>query len=180
MNLPDLIETDRLTLRPLRASDAGPMTHYSGDRRVAEMMEHIPHPYPPGAAAAYIERVLAKRLPEQVWVLDAGRIEGPEFIGLIRLRKEGADAARLDYWVGPPFWNTGYASEAALALIEAARGAGLARVEARLIAGNEASAHVLANAGFRETGGGEVFSVGRDAMAPFRLYARSFAEGGKA
>ena len=38
--LPDRIETERLTLRRPRASDAGPMSLYAGDRRVAEMLEH--------------------------------------------------------------------------------------------------------------------------------------------
>ena len=39
------LATERMTLRPLRRSDAGPMSLYAGDRRVAEMLENVPHPY---------------------------------------------------------------------------------------------------------------------------------------
>lgn len=171
MRLPDVIETERLTLRPPRPADSGPMAHYAGDRRVAEMLEHVPHPYPPGAAEAFIERAAA-RLGEHVWAMDASRIEGPEFIGLVSLKRDAEDVARqrLGYWVGPPFWNTGYASEAAAAVVDAGRAAGLAQLDARIAGGNEASAHVLVNAGFRETGAGEFYSVARGAMTPHRLF----------
>ncbi|QIE54751.1 GNAT family N-acetyltransferase [Pikeienuella piscinae] len=178
MRLPDKIETERLTLRPPRPADSGPMTLYAGDRRVAEMLEHVPHPYPPGAAEAFIERAAAMRAAEHVWVMDAGRIDGPEFIGVISL-KPGADNAvrrRLGYWVGPPFWNTGYASEAAAAVVRAARAAGAEHLDARVVSGNEASAHVLINAGFVETGEEEFFSVGRGAMTPHRLFSLDLTE----
>lgn len=182
MNLPEVIETGRLALRPLRAADAGPMAYYAGDRSVAEMLEHVPHPYPPGAAEAYIERVLANRVPEQVRVLDASRIEGPEFIGLVRMRRvdETGETQRISGWVGSPFRNTGYANEAGVALIRAARDIGVKRFQARIIDGNDVSAHLLLNAGFVETGRGEVFSVARGAMAPSRCFTLEFQQEGRA
>ncbi|MFV0472973.1 MAG: GNAT family N-acetyltransferase [Pikeienuella sp.] len=188
MSLPDppgppgLIETERLSLRPLRAADAGPMALYAGDRRVAEMLEQVPHPYPPGAAEAYIERIAAGRGDERVWAMDATRIDGPEFIGVVSLRpdREADGAWRLGYWVGPPFWNTGYASEAAAGIVGAARRAGIGRLDARILKANEASAHVLLNAGFVETGEGETFSVAQDAMTPCRLFSFDPTGGGGA
>ncbi len=41
-----VIATERFTLRPLRASDAGLIEHYTADRRVAEGTRAIPHPLP--------------------------------------------------------------------------------------------------------------------------------------
>ena len=38
------IRTDRFVLRPLRASDAGMIAHYTADKRVAEGTRAIPHP----------------------------------------------------------------------------------------------------------------------------------------
>ncbi len=57
----ETIRTERLVLRPLRASDAGPITLHASDERVARMTAAIPHPYPPGAADAFIEGTLSGR-----------------------------------------------------------------------------------------------------------------------
>ena len=168
MTFPDTIESERLTLRRPRLSDAGPITLYVGDKRVAETLTSVPHPYPPGAAEAFINRCLSDVSREHVWVMDALKIDGPEFIGAISLKtKDGGH--ELGYWVGPPFWNTGYASEAAAAVVGMAKAAG-ASVTAEIVEANEASAHVLLNAGFREEGRAEVFSVALGAMAPMRCF----------
>ncbi|MEO0999079.1 MAG: GNAT family N-acetyltransferase, partial [Pseudomonadota bacterium] len=121
---------ERLFLRPLRASDAGLVTLYAGDRRVAEMTTSIPHPLPPGAAEAFVERSLLPGARERVWVMDAAPIEGPELVGLISAEDEGAGVYEMGYWVGPPFWNTGYATEALALLADHLLGAGAARLRA--------------------------------------------------
>ena len=54
-----VIATERFTLRPLRASDAGMIAHYTADRRVAEGTRAIPHPLPPGASDSFVARALA-------------------------------------------------------------------------------------------------------------------------
>jgi RimJ/RimL family protein N-acetyltransferase len=165
------LATERMTLRPLRRSDAGPMSLYAGDRRVAEMLENVPHPYPPGAAAAFIARVLSGAMEERVWVMDATPSDGAEFIGVIGLRPAEPGIVRLGYWVGPPFWGAGYASEAAGAMVAALREAGVTLIEARVVAHNDASARVLENAGLRETGMAEFYSVVAGGMVPHRLFA---------
>lgn len=169
MDFPDILETERLTLRRPRPSDAGPMSLYVGDARVATMLARVPHPYPPGAAENFIARSLADKTAEHVWVMDGLKAGGPEFIGVVSLRPKGRDAV-LGYWVGPPFWNTGYASEAAIAVVAAAREAGCARLTAEAGLANEASAHVLAHAGLVETGRGEAFVVALNEMRPVRLF----------
>jgi RimJ/RimL family protein N-acetyltransferase len=173
MQFPEVLETERLTLRRPRASDAGPISLYAGDKRVAEMLESVPHPYPPGAAEAFIATSLKPDAVEHVWVMDALKIDGPEFVGVIGVRRTDG-VPRIGYWVGPPFWNTGYASEAAKAVIAAAKVAGVEAVEARIVAGNEASGHVLTNAGFRETGTGEFYGVAAGKMLEHRLFTLVF------
>lgn len=175
MRFPLVIETERMTLRRPRHSDVGPMTLYAGDRRVATMLTSVPHPYPAGAAVSFVERSLAGTAKEHVWIMDAVKIEGPEFIGAISLKAKGDDVFELGYWVGPPFWNTGYASEAAAAVVAAGRAAG-ARLTAQVAEENEASAHVLVNAGFRETGEGETFNIARGEMTRMRLFALAMDE----
>ncbi len=46
-----VIETERLCLRPARKSDIGLLSLYAGDHRVAMNTRSIPSPLPPGAAA---------------------------------------------------------------------------------------------------------------------------------
>ncbi|MEO1611361.1 MAG: GNAT family N-acetyltransferase [Pseudomonadota bacterium] len=179
MELPETLETERLTLRPLRASDAGPMSLYAGDRRVAEMLENVPHPYPPGAAEAYIERCASGAGDELVWALDATKIDGAEFLGVISLRPDDEPRVmRVGYWVGPPFWRTGYAREAAVAVVDAAQRAGVAAIVARIFAGNEASAQVLRAAGLAEVGRGETFGVASGRLRTDRRFHLAFALAG--
>lgn len=168
MSYPDVIETERLTLRRPRASDAGPIALYAGDLRVARMTTSIPHPYPPGAAEGFVERTLKDTTREHAWVLDATKIDGSEFVGVISLIAR-EDHTEIGYWVGPPFWNIGYASEAALAVVSVADTGPLS---ARVSVENEASAHVLANAGFVEAGRSEAFCVALNKMTSVITYRR--------
>ena len=65
-----VIETERLILRPLRRSDAGPLSIFAADERVAQMTRDIAHPLPPGAIESLIANALADDRTEDVWVLD--------------------------------------------------------------------------------------------------------------
>ncbi len=48
------LETQRLWLRWPRAADAAEIAHLVGDAEVACATARIPHPYPPGAADAFV------------------------------------------------------------------------------------------------------------------------------
>ena len=69
--LQPVIETARMILRPLRASDVGLMTLYAADRRVAQMTTSIPHPYPPGAAEQFVARATRPDRTDFTWAMDA-------------------------------------------------------------------------------------------------------------
>jgi RimJ/RimL family protein N-acetyltransferase len=164
----ETIKTERLTLRPLRASDAGPITLHASDRRVARMTAAIPHPYPPGAAEAFIEGTLTGRRAEETWAIDATPLGGEELIGVIGYMPEPGG---LGYWVGPPYWNVGYATEAVTAMVThlfTARG--IKRLDAAVFTDNPASASVLLNAGFRDIGGTTIFSVARGMVVQGRTF----------
>ena len=164
----DTIETERLVLRPLRASDAGPITLHASDERVARMTAAIPHPYPPGAAEAFVEGTLTGRRAEEVWAIDATPLGGEELIGVIGFMP---NPGVLGYWVGPPYWNVGYATEAVTALVAHLLTArGIERLEAAVFTDNPASASVLLNAGFCDIGITSIFSVARGESAPGRTF----------
>ena len=169
----DLVSDD-LVLRMLRPSDAGPITLFAGDERVARMTTAVPHPYPPGAAEAWIASAEAGRLPEQVWAIDATPGNGPEFVGVISY-KEGA--GEIGYWIGPPFWGTGHATRAVAMvtrhLLTAER---LGEVKASVLFDNPASQRVLKKAGFRQTGECWLFSVARGMEVPAVRFALDAAD----
>ncbi|GIX15041.1 MAG: N-acetyltransferase [Paracoccaceae bacterium] len=167
-----VLRSGRLLLRPLRRSDAGPIALYAGDARVARMTTGIPHPYPPGAAEAFIEAALSGRRSGRAWVMDGTPSGAAEMIGLIEARPRADGATEIGFWVGPPFWNTGYATEALVALADALAAAGQRRLVAQVFADNPASAQVLIHAGFAETGQGSAFSVARGQTVPTRVFER--------
>jgi RimJ/RimL family protein N-acetyltransferase len=170
----ETIRTERLVLRPLRPSDAGPITLHASDQRVARMTTSIPHPYPPGAADAYIEGTLTGRRAEDAWAIDATPLGGEELIGVIGYKPGPGE---LGYWVGPPYWNAGYATEALVALVaHLFRARRLERLDATVFADNAASAAVLLKAGLHEIGQSSNFSVARGEVAANRIFRLERAE----
>lgn len=162
------LTSPRLLLRPLRLSDAGPMALWCGQYRVASMLARVPHPYPPGAAEAYIERVLGGRSGEQVWALDGTPSGAAEFLGVVGLKGAPGDAVRgFGYWVGPPAWGLGYATEATATVLDAAfADPELAAIETSVYTDNPASRRVLEKLGFRVTGEDTKFCPARGTLVP--------------
>ena len=170
-----VIETGRLTLRPVRRSDMGLIDHYAGDRRVAEMTTSIPHPLPPGATDAFVTRCLKGERDETVWVMDASAAGLGELVGLISLEAMDRGQAEIGYWVAPLVWNTGLATEALRALMEA-NPLGNRHVFGKVFQDNPASARVLTNAGFDYIGDAEAYCVARGAVLPQWTYIRQMAD----
>ena len=166
-----VIATRRLLLRPLRRSDMGLIEMYAGDRRVAANTASIPHPLPPGASDAYVTRALSGEGGDTVWAMDATGAGMDELVGVVSLRAMDREQAEIGYWVAPVVWNTGIASEAVTALVQANPG-GLRHVFGSIFQDNPASARVLTNAGFDYIGDAETFCVARGAVVATWTYIR--------
>lgn len=151
---PDL-ETERLILRPFTAADAADVRRLAGDRRVSETTAAVPHPYPEGAAEAWIathELAYEERLEASFAI---ARRDGNTLVGAMSLL--GIDMpkrqAEVGYWIGCDFWRRGYASEALRRLVAFAHHElGLTRLFGRCLAVNPASGHVMRNAGLQPEG----------------------------
>ncbi|WP_238365384.1 GNAT family N-acetyltransferase [Mesobacterium pallidum] len=165
------IAADRFDLRPLRRSDLGMIEFYGADERLARMTRSIPHPLPPGSVEAFITRCLSPDREEEVWVMDGTRDSGTELMGLISLERMEGNQSEIGYWVAPAYWNTGVASEAVRALVEA-NPLGNRTYFASVFQDNLASAKVLTNCGFEYLGDAETFSVARNANVPTWTYLR--------
>jgi RimJ/RimL family protein N-acetyltransferase len=166
-----VIPAERFLLRPLRKSDAGLISLYTGDERVARGTRTIPHPLPPGTAEGYIARALSDSRDRDVWVIDGTASGLGEVLGVVCLTPNGLRQSEVSYWVAPAFWNTGFASEAVTALVAANPHASKSLV-AELFQDNAASARVLTNAGFAYLGDAETWSVARGAKVATWTYLR--------
>jgi RimJ/RimL family protein N-acetyltransferase len=154
------IATARLVLRPFRPADADEVTRLAGDRAIAATTLNIPHPYPEGAAAAWIashegelargvQLVLAVTVAAPPAPPDEGQLVGA--IGLVMNRHH--DSAELGYWIGVPYWGHGYATEAAFATVAHGFSAlGLNRIYATHFGGNASSGRVMQKIGMRHEG----------------------------
>lgn len=166
-----VIEADRFDLRPVRRSDAGMLSIYTADKRVATGTRSIPHPLPPGTTEGFIARALKDERDEDVWVMDAAADQGREVLGVVSLTHLDRGQSQLGYWVAPGFWNTGIASEAVRALVDA-NPQDNTTMFAEVFQDNPASARVLTHAGFEYIGDAESHSVARGVNVPTWTYLR--------
>lgn len=153
MSAPPTLRTRHLLLRPFTPADAVAVHRAVGERDVAAMTASIPHPYPDGAALAWIEAQPAAFARGEAVIL-AITTAADGVVGAIGLQIEAAHAkAELGYWIGKQHWGRGFATEAARAALGHGFGAlHLERIHARVMAGNRASARVLAKLGFTREG----------------------------
>lgn len=154
-----VLTSDRLVLRPLKRSDAGLLRLYTGDERLARMTTNIPHPLPPGSTEAFIDAVLSGARGETVWAIEHNGSVADGLIGLISLKDDG----EIGYWVGAPFWSTGFATEAVQTVCGYAIGQGRVPLTAEVFQDNAASAKVLTKTGFAYVGEGRRYSTARQA-----------------
>ena len=152
MSMP-ILETSRLVLRPFVPADAPIVQRLAGDREVAATAMNIPHPYEDGVAEAWIETRAPKWETREALVL-AVTSEAEGLVGTMSLQLALAHRrAELGYWIGVPFWNRGYATEAAGAVITYGFDElGLNRIEARHFTFNPASGRVLEKVGMAHEG----------------------------
>ena len=149
-----VLETARLVLRPYRMSDAADLQRLAGDRRIAATTATIPHPYPDGAAEAFIGAQDA-RWRDGTHLTCAITERGVDaLVGAVGLVFAAEHArAELGYWIAVPAWGRGYATEASVALCDYGFATlGLHRIEARHVAGNPASGAVMRKLGMQQEG----------------------------
>ena len=112
-----ILETERLILRPMLASDLDALYLIFGDRKVMAAFDHDPFTH------EQMERWLQRNLDHQerfgyglfsVLPKDTGELIGD--CGLEQIEVQGMKFAELGYDFRSDFWNKGYATEAAVAV----------------------------------------------------------------
>jgi RimJ/RimL family protein N-acetyltransferase len=149
-----VLETARLRLRPFTLGDAADVQRLAGDRAVAENTLTVPHPYPDGAAEAWIGTHAEGWAAGRLVVYAVAEASAGALVGAVGLALTPAHAgAELGYWIGREAWGRGYATEAAGALCGHAFAAlGVHRIQARHFVRNPASGRVMQKLGMRHEG----------------------------
>jgi ribosomal-protein-alanine N-acetyltransferase len=149
-----IIHTARLMLRPFCEADARAVQRLAGEREVASTTLNIPHPYEDGVAAQWIGTHREQFERGESVVFAVVRRTDDDLVGAIELSISPRDSrAELGYWIGKPFWNNGYCTEAARAIVRFAfEELGMARVTANHVGRNPASGRVMQKAGMMHEG----------------------------
>lgn len=112
------LETSRLLLRPFSLTDAPAVKALAGAEEVAWTTLNVPHPYEDGMAEDWIRSHAPGWAADEQAAFAMLDRDGDELVGAISLLIMRAhERAELGYWVGVPYWNRGYATEAARAVL---------------------------------------------------------------
>lgn len=148
------LETLRLKLRPFSLSDARDVMRLAGDRDIADTTLNIPHPYADGMAESWIETHKPGYETNSSVTFAVVLRDGACLVGAIGLTIDVRfNKAELGYWTGRPYWNKGYATEAAKAAVEFGfSDLRLNRIYARHLARNPSSGRVMEKIGMQQEG----------------------------
>src|SRR5579859_2411167 len=143
-----VLETNRLQLRPFVSSDAATVQTLAGAPEVAATTLNIPHPYPEGAAETWINGLAERANGGHSFAWAIIQRNDEELIGAISIGLNSRhQRGEIGYWLGVPFWNHGYMTEAAKTVVtHAHRDLGLHRVEAMILPRNRGSSRVAEKA----------------------------------
>lgn len=170
------LRTSRLVLRQPHDDDAPRIARFLNNFAVSGKLSRVPYPY---------------RLSDAEWWLGTWRADKPagETGFAIELPGEGlighcglhpdTQGIVIGYWLGEPFWNRGYATEAAQTLIDFGfRNFGIDFIDGRVRVMNTASRRVLQKCGFQFQGTGMATSLalgGMVAVEWFRLDRKTWS-----
>lgn len=112
-------ETERLLLRPYQKEDAPAVNKLISDKELSRTTLHIPYPNPGGLAEHWISSATEKMKRGSSFSFAIILKDTTELIGCVTLNialnhKRG----ELAYWIGKPFWDNGYVTEAATRIIK--------------------------------------------------------------
>lgn len=152
--VPVILLTERLLLRPLNREDIPALLPLIGAREIAATTLRIPHPYTREDAEKFLDHV------ERVWQKREGARfgiflrDGERFCGGIGLHANPEhNHAELGYWIGVPFWGSGYCTEAAREVLKYGFcSLNLNRIHSGHFSNNPASGRILRKLGMKYEG----------------------------
>lgn len=147
-----VIVTSRLVLRPLHVDDADEMVVVLADASLHEFTGGEPASHGE-LRARYAQWVEGSGSSDELWLnWIVRRSADAVAVGAVQATVDDPQAEALVAWtIGVPWQGQGYATEAAIGLVEWLVGCGIESVAAHVHADHRASSAVAARAGLRRT-----------------------------
>jgi RimJ/RimL family protein N-acetyltransferase len=113
------IQTERLWLRKLQLDDLPYLVRFANNRKIADKIVNIRHPYSELDASmrlGYVHKGFVSKTRYCFAIIDKRE---NHFVGEISLHliDEKNKVAQLAYWIGEPFWNKGITTEAVASIL---------------------------------------------------------------
>jgi RimJ/RimL family protein N-acetyltransferase len=140
------------------------------DREAVLQMSHMPYPCTPASAREWI----ALRTQPGATTYAITQVTGATFLGAIGFGGL-PEMPSVGYWIGRPYWNQGYATDALRLIVAYVRGLGAKGLQAETFPENPASARVLAKCGFQDRGLGLRDYPARGGLVQVRVHILHFA-----
>lgn len=152
-DLPTIL-TPRLRLRALRESDLPRLAELADTPEIYRCTLRIPSPYRLEHAEQFMRIQQSAWAKGEAMILAIALRDSDEVVGAIGLEiHRPMDRAELGFWLGVPYWNRGFTTEAAGAMLGYGFGhLHLNRIFAGHLAGNDASARVQQKIGMKHEG----------------------------
>ncbi|SVE11867.1 uncharacterized protein METZ01_LOCUS464721, partial [marine metagenome] len=150
------IKTKRLVLKkPTKKINKKLIVSQIGDWEVAKWLSDVPYPYTEQKAEEWLNNINYDDLLFSIF-------RNNSLIGGVGLSLEEDNDLDLGFWIGRDHWGKGYATEAAMGLIQYAKKEfNFKQIKACYIKGNTGSSNVLRKLGFEEIGECEEYFLSR-------------------
>lgn len=143
--------SERLVLRAPHEEDIDALANLANNAKVATMVSRMPHPYTVNDAADFVRRTKAGGIGKCVYAIT--KADNGLFLGCCGIEPIDDGTVEIGYWLGEPYWNRGYMTEAAHALIDMVfRTRDIDQIDARCRVVNIGSRRVIQKCGFQFQG----------------------------
>ena len=165
-----ILLSQRLVMRAPHEDDIDALAHLANNANIANMVARMPHPYTVADAADFVRRTRAGAIGKCVYAIT--KADNGAFLGCCGIEPhEDGRTVELGYWLGEPYWNEGYATEAAQTLIDMVfRTRDIEQIDARCRVMNIPSRRVIQKCGFQFQATGMVQSIAVGGMVPVEWY----------
>lgn len=148
------INTDRLVLREWRYSDFVPFSEMNAD---SDVMKYFPNTLTKGASDIFAHRIIAEMNAKGFGLFAVELKSTGAFIGYVGLHEIAFDAGfkgeiEIGWRLDKRYWNKGYATEAAQAVLDFAKKTGLKKLYSFTAAVNLQSERVMQKIGMEKVG----------------------------